>query len=131
MEPSSDRQTEDLVLDLAHFLDETGARDIVALDVSEQSSFARYFIIGGAVSAGQLRGLKRRAHERLGELGLRARQSPKRDDESGWLLIDCDDLIVHLMLDEQRQFYELEKLWFDARILYRSEEENAGASAET
>ncbi|MCG8481187.1 MAG: RsfS/YbeB/iojap family protein, partial [Spirochaetales bacterium] len=77
MEPSSDRQTEDLVLDLAHFLDETGARDIVALDVSEQSSFARYFIIGGAVSAGQLRGLKRRAHERLGELGLRARQSPK------------------------------------------------------
>ena len=127
MEPSSDPQTKDLAIDLARFLDETGARDIVALDVSEQSSFARYFVIGGAASAGQLRGLKRRTYERLGELGLRARQSPKRDDESGWLLIDCDDLIVHLMLDEQRRFYELEKLWFDAQVLYRTAEETADA----
>jgi ribosome-associated protein len=49
---------------------------------------------------------------------LDPRQSHKRDDDSGWLLLDCGSIIVHIMLEELRSFYELEKLWFDAPIIY-------------
>lgn len=118
MEHSSGANSSDMARGLAAFLDELGARDPVALDVTGQSSFADCFVIAGAASQAQLRGLQRRLAERLDELDRPPRQRPRRDDESGWLLLDCDDIVIHLMLDEQRQFYELEKLWFDAETLY-------------
>lgn len=103
---------------IAEFLAENGADDVVALDVSEQSGFADAFVIASAPSVGRLRGLYRRAHEQIETCNLVPRQSHKRDDESGWLLIDCDSVIVHLMLAELRSFYELEKLWYDAAPIY-------------
>ncbi|MEX2443658.1 MAG: ribosome silencing factor [Alkalispirochaeta sp.] len=118
MEQSSDQTIEQTAKEVAQFLEELGAVDPIALDVSGQSSFTDAFVIAGAGSVAQLRGLQRRIHDKLTELGLDPRQSPRRNDESGWLLLDCDTVIIHLMLADQRSFYELEKLWFDAPVLY-------------
>ncbi len=103
---------------IAEYLDHYGGEDVRAIDISGQSSFADAFILVTAISHGQLRGLYRRAHEIIAKLELIPRQSHKRDDESGWLLVDCDSLIVHLMLKEMRDFYDLEKIWFDASVIY-------------
>lgn len=101
-------------------LAEGGGENVVCLDISNQSGFADYFVIASARSLGRLRGLYRLAHEAVEELEMSTRQSRKRDDESGWLLLDCGNLVVHLMLEELREFYDLEKLWFDAEKVYPS-----------
>ncbi|HKK47652.1 MAG TPA: ribosome silencing factor [Alkalispirochaeta sp.] len=108
----------EIATEIARSLEELGALDPIALDVSGQSSFTEAFVIAGAESLAQLRGLQRRIHDTLTDLDLDPRQSPRRNDESGWLLLDCNSVIIHLMLADQRSFYELEKLWFDAPILY-------------
>lgn len=107
--------------DVAGILEGLGGQQVVALDVSRQSSFADAFVIAGATSQAQLRGMQRRLVDELERLDLHPRTRPRRDDESGWLLLDCDSVVVHLMLDEQRSFYDLERLWFDAEVIYRSE----------
>ena len=118
MEQSSDQKMSEIATEIARSLEELGALDPIALDVSGQSSFTEAFVIAGAESLAQLRGLQRRIHDTLTNLDLDPRQSPRRNDESGWLLLDCNSVIIHLMLADQRSFYELEKLWFDAPILY-------------
>ncbi|MFW5693726.1 MAG: ribosome silencing factor [Alkalispirochaeta sp.] len=128
MEQSSDQTINQMATAVAQILAELGAVDPIALDVSEQSSFTDAFVIAGAESLAQLRGLQRRVHEHLTELHLDPRQSPRRNDESGWLLLDCDSIIIHLMLAEQRAFYELEKLWYDAPVLYSTTEGNTHGS---
>lgn len=108
---------------IAKRLDEFGAESVVALDVSTSSPFSDCFVIAGAQSSAQMRGFRRRIFELVEELGLETRQGRKRDDDGGWLLIDCTTVIIHIMMPEQRQFYDLEKLWFDAERIY-----GAGAS---
>ncbi|MBW7858185.1 MAG: RsfS/YbeB/iojap family protein, partial [Leptonema sp. (in: Bacteria)] len=44
------------------------------------------------------------------------------DVESGWIIHDFVDIMLHLFLDEQRQFYNLEKLWGDAPVIYSEEQ---------
>ena len=48
----------------------------------------------------------------------------RRGEEAGWSLLDCDDLVVHVMSPTMREFYDLEKLWFEAKVLYRQSEES-------
>ncbi len=116
-EPSTSREK---AIALAAYLHELGAQSVVALDVSVSSPFADCFVIAGANSAAQTRGFRRRILEKIDVLDLESRTGHKRDDDGGWLLIDCGSIIVHIMLPEQREFYDLEKLWFDAEKIFES-----------
>lgn len=116
----------EIARNLARFLDEIGAQEAVALDIADQSGFADAFVIAGAASQGQLQGFHRRTEEYLRDRGFVPRNHRKRGDESGWLLLDCGTVIVHLMLREMREFYELEKLWFDAKPLWKQENDRNG-----
>jgi ribosome-associated protein len=122
MEQESDRiDGRNAAGEIARFLDEAGARNTIALDISAHSGFADAFVIADTESRGRLQGLHRRTDEKLRELGLSARNFHKRADESGWLLLDCGSVIVHLMLEEQRAFYDLERLWYDAEVIWEAE----------
>lgn len=128
MEPESDQtesrrptESRNAAGEIARYLDEAGAHDTVALDISRHSGFADAFVIADTESHGRLQGLHRRVEEKLRELGLSARNYHKRADESGWLLLDCGSIIVHLMLEEQRSFYDLERLWYDAEVIWRAD----------
>ena len=89
------------------------AQDITILDLREISEVTDYFVICTVDSSRQLRGiwhrirgdLKKAGHRPLGEEGL---------DASKWILIDYNDVIVHIFLAEFREFYDLELLWGDA-----------------
>lgn len=123
MEPGSVLQVNrnGLACELAQYLDEIGAQHVLALDISSHSSFADIFVLAGAAGQGQLQGFFRRTEEFLRNRGVAVRNPRKKSDESGWLLLDCDFLVVHLMVKEIREFYELEKLWFDAELLWSAE----------
>ena len=113
--PSSSR---DAALGAARLLAEHMGENTVVLDISAVSSFADYFVITTVRSTAHLAGLHREMaaylHER-GIEGLNLHKGGRAD--VGWLLLDCGDFIVHLMEREQREFYDLERLWFKAERL--------------
>jgi len=119
MDQSSEQsKSREQAIALARRLDELGADSVVALDVSRSSPFTDCFVIAGAQSVAQMRGFRRRIVELVDELDLETRRNRKRDEDGGWLLIDCTTVIIHIMLPEQREFYDLEKLWFDAERIF-------------
>ncbi|NLK05383.1 MAG: ribosome silencing factor [Spirochaetales bacterium] len=96
---------------IAQFLEDHKCKDISVLDVSEECSWADCFIIATVSSVGHLRGV---AHELWGELntiGLEVANRHKKPSGDGWELVDCGDIVIHLMSSELREFYSLEKLW--------------------
>jgi ribosome-associated protein len=112
--PSNSRA---IALEAARLLSDHKGEETVVLDISAISSFADYFVITTARSSAHLAGLHRELGEFLHGQGLRAYNRHKSRPETGWLLIDCGDLVVHVMEAEQRSFYDLERLWFKAERL--------------
>jgi ribosome-associated protein len=93
-------------------LTERQAEDIVLLDISHVSSLADYFVIATATSTRQLNSLLQAMDEELRLDGARPR--PRRTEgtaDSGWVLLDYGDVVVHVFGKEEREFYNLEGLW--------------------
>ncbi len=104
----------DFAFALGGLLVEHKGASVVLLDLGLQSGWTDWFVIATAGSVTHLRGLARHAEEYAALQGLRPRGPVSISDDEEWALLDFGDVIVHLMLEKARQFYELEKLWFQA-----------------
>lgn len=93
------------------FLDENKCLDTVVIDLGEDCTIASYFVIATVTSIGHLKGVARHLWGELIDLGLEVNNRHKTPGEDGWELIDTGDIIIHLMSEELRTFYSLEKLW--------------------
>lgn len=100
---------------IAQRLDEKKATDIVILDVSGPFVIADYFVIATVQSTRQGQALARELDlENKAVRGRRRRNTGGMETEaSNWVLLDFDDIIVHLFLPEAREYYGLESLWAD------------------
>lgn len=89
------------------------AQDIVMLDLRNLTTIADYFVICTAENERQLRAVASSIDEALVERGA---HNPRVEGsfETGWVLLDFGDIIVHVFSQEQREFYRLERLWKDA-----------------
>ena len=96
------------------------AEDIVLLDVRELCSFADYFVICSGASQRQTSAIADEIDKALYKKGPKL-QHKEGDVESGWLLMDYGDVIVHIFGAEEREFYKLDKLWDKAVPLVRIE----------
>jgi ribosome-associated protein len=88
------------------------ASDIVAFDVSDQLVITDCFVIASAPNDRQVRAIVDNVEEQLRRRGAR----PVRREgvqEGRWVLLDYVDVVVHVMNDEERRFYALERLWKD------------------
>ena len=88
------------------------ASDIVAFDVSDQLVITDCFVIASAPNDRQVRSIVDNIEEQLRRRGAK----PVRREgaqESRWVLLDYVDVVVHVMRDEERRFYALERLWKD------------------
>jgi ribosome-associated protein len=99
---------------LARLLAEHKGGEVLILDLAVQAGWTDFFVIATATSGAHIRGLARFVDETLPALGLSRlnRASFSEDDE--WILADLGTIVVHLMTERTRAFYELEKLWFQA-----------------
>lgn len=88
--------------------------DTIVLDLTNMSTWTDYFVIATATSSTHLRALVRHADEALSPLGFGPVRRPQPADDEQWCLVDYGDFVVHIMTGDARQFYELEKLWFQA-----------------
>ena len=107
-----DMETADLAKKIMAILEEKKAADILALDISEISTLADYFILASAENVRQLDALEDAVEE-----GILLELNKEGEGDSGWILMDYKDIVVHLFTKEQREFYDLEKIWSDAKKL--------------
>lgn len=97
-------------------LDEKKAGDLTVLDVADQSSITDYLIIATATSEPHLRALRVELEKTLDEARVRI-LGMETAQESGWLVIDMFDVMVHLFLPATRERFGLERLWRDAKAV--------------
>lgn len=94
------------------------AEDILLLDIRRVCSFADFFVICSAPASRQITAI-------CGDLdqALSSKEAPlhhrEGSSESGWVLLDFGDLVVHVFSPEQRRHYALEQLWSSAPTLLR------------
>ncbi len=87
--------------------------DVVMMDLREVNSYLDYFLIVTGNSRIHCRALAREMERFIHSQGLRQRNRP--DYESGWIILDFSEVIVHVFTSEMREYYQLERLWGDAR----------------
>lgn len=97
---------------IADVLDKKKGSDIVIIDISEKSGFADYFVIAQAASLRQLDALMNEVEDALAKEEIFVKHIEGRG-ESGWVLMDYGDIIVNLFTQEQRNRYQIEKVWKD------------------
>lgn len=94
---------------------EKKAYDITAIDLREVASFTEFFIIASGANARQVQAISDEITEKLKEQ-LNSRVIRVEGYSSGeWVLLDYGDFIVHIFEQKARQFYDLERLWRDAK----------------
>jgi ribosome-associated protein len=91
-------------------LEDIKARDIAAFDVTHLTSMFDRVVVATADSARQTKALAAHLHDKLKALGERVR-SVEGEAGGEWVLIDLDDIVVHIMQPAARQYYNLEELW--------------------
>ena len=89
------------------------ATDIVVLDVRATLVITDLFVICTAGNPRQLKTVIEAIEERIRELGERPARR-EGDPDAGWWLLDYVDVVVHVFAPEQRDYYDLERLWRDA-----------------
>jgi ribosome-associated protein len=92
------------------------ALDPCVLELKGVSSFTDYFIICSASSPQQVKAIAEGIQQGLKAGGVRMEHQEGQWD-SAWVLLDYGELIVHIFTEEARRFYDLERLWRNARRL--------------
>ena len=96
---------------VARFLDEKIAKDITILNISNVSSFADYFVICSAQSNTQVKALTENLADKVKQTFARLPHGKENDAKNRWNLIDYGDVVVHILHQEDREAYAIEKFW--------------------
>ena len=97
-------------------LEDKKAEDITVIDIGGVSSIADYFIIANGSNVNQLAAMQDAVDEVFYKAGIHAKQV-EGNHNSTWILVDYNDVIVHLFDKEDRLFYDLERIWKDGTII--------------
>jgi ribosome-associated protein len=98
-----------LALTIAEAADDRKGGDIVLLKVAEVSYLADYFVVITGFSSAQVRAIARSIAEKVETEWQR--QPKQAAAEGSWVLMDYGDVIVHVFLPQEREFYNLEAFW--------------------
>jgi ribosome-associated protein len=112
----------ELALELGTLLHEYRAGNVIVIDLRGQNTFTDFFVIATVNSSAQAQGAHKHIKDFCGEKDLEIfrRQKTVPNDEE-WSLVDLGNIVVHLMTERARNFYELERLWSGAEIIFKAE----------
>lgn len=103
-------QNEQLIKVVIAALEEVKAKDIVTIDVRDKTSITDFMIIASGGTARQVKALAENVLEKVKAQGVKPLGS--EGVEAGeWALLDLNDAVVHIMQEETREYYDLERLW--------------------
>lgn len=111
-----DHNSENMAKPAIRALDDKKGIDVRVIDISEVSVIADYFIIASGTNAHQVQALADNVEEQLGKAGYTPRQIEGYGSAS-WVLLDYNDIIVHVFTNDSRSFYDLERIWRDGKMV--------------
>lgn len=97
-------------------LEDKKGNDIQVIDIHEVSVIADYFIIASGSNQNQVQALADNVEDTLGRAGYEPRQTEGYGTAT-WILMDYNDIIVHIFSEEDRLFYDLERIWRDGKTV--------------
>ena len=97
---------------IAKILDKKKAIDIIGIKTKELTVMSDYFIIASGTSNTHVRALADEVDDEMKKLGVEVDHIEGR--ATGWILLDYNDVLVHVFQPESRQYYNIERLWNDA-----------------
>lgn len=97
-------------------LDEKKGVNVKIIDISRISTLADYFIIVSGTNVNQVQALADNVEETLAKMECEPRQIEGYAN-ANWILMDYRDVVVHIFDEENRQFYDLERIWRDGRMV--------------
>ena len=97
-------------------IDDKKGQDIKVIDIHNVSVIADYFVIASGTNSNQVQAIVDNVEEQLGRAGFEAKQI-EGNRNSSWILMDYGDVIVHVFDEENRLFYDLERIWRDGKVL--------------
>lgn len=119
------------VLEAASAASSKKAERIVVLDVSRQLVITDYFVIASGGNERQVRTIAEEIERRLATTHQIKPFRREGEREGRWVLLDYVDFVVHVFLREEREYYDLERLWSDAPVMHYDDEwEQAERAAE-
>lgn len=96
---------------IASLLDKKKARDVKILRVTEKTVIADYFVIAGGTSSTQVKALADEVEYQIGVNDGIKPENVEGRGTGGWILLDYENVLVHVFDPKMREFYNLEKLW--------------------
>ena len=110
-------------LELAHsvvdVIEEKSGQDIILLDLRGISIITDFFVLGCGKNSRHLKAVARTVMDATDVKRRTGARDLVSQAESGWVLLDLGDVVVHLFTPEQRSHYDLESLWQDGRVLLK------------
>ena len=107
------KKIEELVKIAYDALDDKKAEDIKILDIRNVSVIADYFVIANGGNSNHVQALMDNVEDKLAEAGVYPKQTEGKN--TNWVLMDYNDIIVHVFSRDERLFYDLEKIWSDGK----------------
>ena len=96
--------------------EEKQAKNIRVLDLREITAFADYFVVCTGTNSRQIQAISDEIHSRLKKLDEHP-ASIEGYQNAEWLLMDYGDFLVHIFSEKAREYYDLERLWRDAKAV--------------
>ncbi|MDC3154835.1 ribosome silencing factor [Pelagibacteraceae bacterium] len=99
-----------ILKEIVEELEDSKAIDIVSIDISKKTSLADHLVFATGTSNRHVNSISQSVHKKLKNLDI-VTPLIEGNQDSGWIVIDSGDVIIHLFKEEIRQFYNLENMW--------------------
>ncbi len=110
-------KTEDILKILTDTLNNKKAADIKTFDVRNLTPLYDYMLIASTSNSNHVKSLISHINDVLKQYKKDIKNIEK-DDSYNWVVVDCNDFIIHIFLESTRKFYNLENIWADANKVY-------------
>lgn len=98
---------------IVKILDSKKGKDIIGIDIRELTTLGDYFLLATGTSIPHVKALEEEVEDTLAKEGLEPRRVEGAQTAT-WILMDYQDVILHIFTAETREFYNMERLWADA-----------------
>ncbi|NMA67471.1 MAG: ribosome silencing factor [Clostridiaceae bacterium] len=115
--------SQDILNTIFKALDDKKGKDIRVINISEITTISSYFVVASGTSVPHIKALADNVKEKLSEISVYPLKI-EGYNSARWILLDYNDIVIHIFHQEDREYYELERLWQDGEEIFIDTEAN-------